>query len=282
MALDKFFNKNFYGRFLNLEAIENKESAPKTLADTINKLRQDLVDYASHNKKLQDLIEKYSIMTLGMTYLKDNVNIDQNDFHLPTTDLNQIDSSITSTKEQISKLSGKLAVTDRLFFHRLQQDATLMNTEQLKRFKFQLSVLKQIEKLTEKMFNLQHNLTVMSALTGNDEELADQIKESMNRYSQYCFADAKNILALSKQIANGKEDSNTLYSFIQTWCDEIPEQHNIYNPQETLNFSSQVLGAVKYHYYWVLADICELALLIETNNNIAPIRLVPDFQEAPT
>lgn len=138
MALDKFFNKNYYGRFLNLESIENQELAPKTLEDTINKLRQDLVDYASHNKKHQELIEKYSIMTLGMTYLKDNVNIDHTDFYLAQTDLNQIDSSISSTKEQILKLSRKLAVTDQLFFHRLQQDAKLMNTKQLKRFKFQL------------------------------------------------------------------------------------------------------------------------------------------------
>ncbi|MCK4842455.1 MAG: M48 family metalloprotease, partial [Methylococcales bacterium] len=274
LALDNFFNKNFYGRFLNFEAIKDKDSAPQTIEETINKLREQLVEYEVNSKKHQELTEKYSLMSLGATYIKDKVNIDNSQFHLTHTELNEIDSSINSTRAEISKLDEKLKVTDQLFSHRLLHDSNLMDSEQLKQFEFKLNVLKQIEKLSDKIFNLQHYYIILESLLRNDEEFLEQVKESINQHAQYCLEDAKNISILSKQIANGRENDKTLYDFIQSWCNEIPEQYNPNNIQETIDFSSQVIGAIKYHYYWVLADICEIALSVETDNNIAPIRLV--------
>ena len=79
---------------------------------------------------------------------------------------------------------------------------------------------------------------------------------------------------MSKNTNYGKDNLNTLYDFIKTWCEQVPDKHNPYNPHDSLNFSSKVIGAINYHYYWTLADSCELAVTVETENNISPIRLV--------
>ena len=82
------------------------------------------------------------------------------------------------------------------------------------------------------------------------------------------------MLAICKEIKYGKQDMDTLYEFIQSWSKQVLEKHNPYNPGDTLAFAGSVAGAVKYHYFWTLADICEIAGSVEAENNVTPIKVV--------
>lgn len=272
-ALNKFFNNNFYGRCLNFETM--KEPAPQSLQETIDQLRRELVAYDTDSKKYQTLTEQYSLMILGMTYMKNGVYIEPEYFHLAGIEEKKVEGKIRLAKERVDDLSDKLNKTDQLFFHRLQHDAKLMNTEQLQQVKFKLDILKKVELLADKLFNLQHNQIILGALLGNDEDLYDQINFSIERYANYCIDEANNIIEICKDITNGQTGEDTVYSFLLTWCGEVLDKKASHHPQDVLAYSSQVLGAVRYHYYWVLADICEIALTVEEDNGIAPIRLVP-------
>lgn len=275
-ALNKFFNKNFYGRCLNFESLINKKSAPKTLQATVDQLRKDLVSYEADSKKYQRLTEQYSLMILGMTYKKNGVFIEPEYFHLTDIEENKIEAKVRDAKGRIEELSDKLNQTDQLFFHRLQHDAQLMDAEQLKQVKFKLGVLKKIEYLSDKLFSLQHNQIVLGALLGNDEDLYEQINFSIDRYAQYCLNEANNIIEICKDMTNGQTGVDTVYSFILTWSGDVLDKEASHHPQDILAYSSQVLGAVRYHYYWVLADICDIVLTVEEANDISPIRLVPE------
>jgi hypothetical protein len=151
-----------------------------------------------------------------------------------------------------------------------------MGKKQLKQVKFKLGVLRKIEQLSDKLFNLQHNQIILGALLGNDDDLYETLNLSVNRYSQYCLKEANNIMGICKDITNGQTGKENVYNFILTWCGDAADEKNPMPPQDILTYSSQVLGAVRYHYYWVLADICEIALAVEESNNITPIRLIPE------
>ncbi|MDH5388382.1 MAG: M48 family metallopeptidase [Gammaproteobacteria bacterium] len=273
-ALASFFNENFYGRCLTLEPVQDKKTLPVNLDATISALRVSMIEYSKDNEDYQKLTNKYSVMTMGQAYLSDGVDIDAADFKLQSKDLNQINSSLENIRERIIKLSNKLKLTDRMFFHRIQHDAQLMNKDQLSSLKSRLNTLKRIGAMSDKLDDLERYTNVLEALLSNDEDLLASVNKSINRYGEYCISEAKNILGISKLISYDKSDCDTLYDFALTWCNEPPSEHSTCNPDNTLEFSSQVLKAIRYHYYWVFADVCNLALTVESDNNIAPIKLV--------
>lgn len=275
LALESFFNKSFYGRFIEFKPLQASENIPLSIEETINVLREGMAEYTGLNENYEQLVQKYSVMTMGEVYLSHSIELELHDFYLDSTYVDRVRIDINKVKESISRLEQQLKPTDQLFFHRLNYDAKLMNNEQLSLLKRKLKILNQIKGLSEQVFNLKYYTTVLDALLGNEAELLEQIETSINRYGKYCVQEANTLLAMSKYINYEEDGMAKLYDFIKTWCEDEQEHYDTYNPYISLNFSIKVLDAIKYRYFWTLAEICDLAVSVEADNNISPIRLVP-------
>lgn len=272
-SLDGFFNNSFNGRILNFGPISDTSAIPSTLDNTIETLRSRMIDYSRDNDLYQHLSEKLSFMIIGETFLNNSVDINATDFSLSSTEPAAIRKSIDTARDELVKLSKKLDTTDQLFFHRIKFDARLMNDTQLVSLKRNLGILKQIENRAESLSKLKVFHAILSSLS-EDEELIEKLNNSINRYGKLCFEEAQRILNSTRKVPHNNKDFKSLYNFISSWCEVIPDQYDPVNLTETLKFSSSVSGAMNYHYYWVLAEVCELASSVEAENNITPIKLV--------
>ncbi|MDH5764500.1 MAG: M48 family metallopeptidase [Gammaproteobacteria bacterium] len=273
-AMTEFFNGNYYGRILSFKIIDSGLEQVEDVTKIIDQLRNRMPDYTRLNEEYQELMDRYSVMTMGHVYLKNGIKLDLPDFYLISAEISQVQQDIKLTHESILKSSEKLKLIDQLFYFRLQLDIKLMSVEQRQLIGKELAVLNRIERLSDLLFGLQHNCRVVEALIGNEKSILTKVGNDIKSYSQFCLDDADSLLKLCADIPCVKDNYDNLIDFVEGWCSHFPDKYADPDALEVLSFSSQVSKAIKYYYYWVLAGICEQAVMIEKKNNISPVKLV--------
>jgi len=271
-ALVGYFDDAYIGRFLNLNPLGPNGAVPASLDECINTIRENLVEYRSLNKEYRDLENKYLVMSLGEAFITGGIKVKPETFDLKSAKADDMATEISSVKTSLSTREQKLRALDCLFYHRLQYDLKLMNEQQASDLKNKLQIVNGIGALSENLFDLEHCLDVLEKLLSDDDFL-EAVQNEINRYGQYCFEQASRVLSASKNIPYGKQDVEFLSEFIGTWTGETLTEHNRQNPYDTFHFATNVLGAVKYHYYWTLAELSGLAGSVEAAHGIAPIKI---------
>jgi len=273
-SLQEFFNQDFSGRFISMKPMPVDVKRPASLNETIRSIRAIIPDYANYTEQYNNLANQQIDMLAGETYLENDVDIDYKSFNLPSSNANEARTVINQHKVKMIDIVKKLNSFDSLFFHRIQLAAKLMTEEQQIVLKGNLSKLKMLETLAEPLDNMENYHIVMHNLMDNDQALVDEIKDSIHRYGKYCIEESSKIIGLSKKVVYRKDGLDTLFDFINTWCEEIYEKYDPYNPHAAIEYSGNLKEAVYYHYYWLLAEVCDLSLTIERENGVQPIKLV--------
>jgi len=269
-ALVRYFDDIYIGRFLNLDAGDASDTGPASLDGCISKIRDSLADIRALNKDYRDLENKYLVLSLGEAFITSGIKVKPETFDLESADPGHMASEIQNVKAALSVRDQKLRTYDRLYYHRLQYDVNLMSEQQAADFKHKLDIVSRIGALSDTLFELEHCIDVFEKLLSDDDFL-ESAKDAIDRYGQYCVEQANRVLSASNQIPYGKQDVEYLSGFIATWIDEPLTEHNRQDPYETQHFATNVLGAVKYHYFWTLAALSELAGAVEAAHGIAPI-----------
>lgn len=274
LALTRYFKGLFSRRLMCLELPAKNDLLTLDLQGTVDWLRSQQVGYGKGQQNYRAIQKYYREVSIGLSYIKAEIDIDPLGFNLPNTDPELVNQLKIAEDKKLLVCRKKLELVDTMFYQRIQLAIHSMSENDQRHCKQLLATLRNITQLKDNWMQLDDVAYLLEILLDNGHiEIIVKIQDEVNENATYCSMQLAMLTHASGKIPNRMAPSGeeSLRDFIVSWVGEQSKDADQMPAAVLVEKCDQVLRAIQYQYVWMFGELVRRCEIQEKELGIKPL-----------